>query len=584
MGRATFQRGRSAAGLLPGAWVVALTGLLTAPMLMPGFVLSYDMVFTPKQDLLPASLGLGGGLPRAVPQDAVVALLEYVVPGMVLQKLVLLAIPLLTGFGMLRLLQGLGRAVGLVGATLAMLAPFVAERLVMGHWGLLLAYAIAPWAIDAARRARSVSAPSWSGQWPVAVTLLLLIAGSSLTPSGAILVTLLAVPIAIGPGSGLSIWMRIFIAVGAAATWLPWLIPALLHVQDGSADADGARVFALRSEGDWGTVLTALGSGGIWNAEVVPPSRTLIIAPLAALLVVALAVFGARLLWKGLGRAVALWWCAVALVGLAGALLSTTQAWGVLVSSLPGAGLLRDAHKLLAPLALLLAAAAGAGVVHLARRLPDRLASRSIVVAALLLPLLLQPDVLWGAGGRLRPVDYPASWQAMRDEVAESAPGDVLVLPWTAFRRYEWNSERTVLDPAPRWLTRTALVADGLLVQTPEGVVRVSGDDPRAEAVSAALDQGRDLREVLPALGVGWVLLDGPGTLPQGLTAAWSDQGLILARVPGAIVDLPPPPGWSLVLGVDLLLAILLGAGVTAALGARVRDANRRRHGESLLG
>ena len=100
------------------AWVALLSLLVIGPALLPGFVLSYDLVFTPQQVLLPGSIGVGSGLPRAVPQDAVVALVETVVPGMLVEKLVLLAIPLLAGTGMLRLLRG--TAAGVVGATLAM--------------------------------------------------------------------------------------------------------------------------------------------------------------------------------------------------------------------------------------------------------------------------------------------------------------------------------------------------------------------------------------------------------------------------------------------------------------------------------
>ncbi|MDP4976015.1 MAG: hypothetical protein NWQ10_10335, partial [Candidatus Nanopelagicales bacterium] len=54
--------------VLAHAWIAGLALLILGPALGQGFVLSYDLVFTPRQDLLPAALGLGGGLPRAVPQ------------------------------------------------------------------------------------------------------------------------------------------------------------------------------------------------------------------------------------------------------------------------------------------------------------------------------------------------------------------------------------------------------------------------------------------------------------------------------------------------------------------------------------
>ena len=52
-----------------------LAVVVLGPALGPGYVLQYDMVFVPRQWLLPASFGLGGQLPRAVPQDAVLGVL-----------------------------------------------------------------------------------------------------------------------------------------------------------------------------------------------------------------------------------------------------------------------------------------------------------------------------------------------------------------------------------------------------------------------------------------------------------------------------------------------------------------------------
>jgi hypothetical protein len=68
---------------------VLTMGVLTPVLFHSGFVLVYDMAFVPRQPLLASSLGLGPALPRAVPADAVVALVSTVLPGDILQKLVL---------------------------------------------------------------------------------------------------------------------------------------------------------------------------------------------------------------------------------------------------------------------------------------------------------------------------------------------------------------------------------------------------------------------------------------------------------------------------------------------------------------
>lgn len=86
------------------------------------------MVFVPRQSLLPWMLGIGGGLPRSVPQDAIVALLAGPLPGQVLQKTVLLASLTLAGWGAGRL-AGPGLTRQLPAASLYMWSDVAARAL-----------------------------------------------------------------------------------------------------------------------------------------------------------------------------------------------------------------------------------------------------------------------------------------------------------------------------------------------------------------------------------------------------------------------------------------------------------------------
>ena len=561
-------------GWVPAAWVAGLALLVTAPLLLPGFVLSYDLVFTPRQDLLPASLGLGGALPRAVPQDAVVAILSTVIPGMLLEKAVLLAIPLLSGLGMVRLLRRAPVSARVVGATLAVWNPYIAERLVIGHWGLLLAYALTPWALNCAVEMRR-------GTPGAQARLVLLVAAGSLTPSGWALVALLCVPVGLLPGSAASPWRRAAVGVGAAALAVPWALPALLTSAAvppaGTAAGEAAAVFALRSEGPWGPVLTALGTGGLWNADAVVASRAWITAPIVAIVLVALAIVGWRALEHLLGRAAVRWWTGLAGLGLALALASAMLpgAWQAALGWSPGLGLLRDAQKLLAPLTLLVAASAGVGVALLVARIGDRSARAAVVVLAAVVPIAVLPDLAWGAGGRLAPAHYPAEWAAVRSTLqAEPRSGDVLVLPWSAFRDFDWNRGRTVLDPAPRWLPRPSVVDDGLAVMTRDGVVTLQGEDPRARAISRALAAGAPLADILASNGIGWVLVEKaqsppvPESAVKGLTPVLDSPTLALLATPGPVADQSPAPGTALVIAADLLvLGSLAVWGILAVAG-----------------
>lgn len=561
--------------VLAYAWVAVLALAITGPALLPGFTLSYDLIFTPRQDLLPGSIGLGGGLPRAVPQDAVVSIVETVIPGALLEKFVLLGIPLVTGWGMLRLLRT--TPAGMVAATLAIVNPFVAQRLVIGHWGFLLAYALVPWALLVARRWRT-QGDAWDG-----LRLVLLIAAGSLTPSGSVLLAALVAPVALLPGSAVTPRLRALFAASVAATWLPWLLPALMHPSGLSADPDGTGVFALRGDAPGGAVVSALTGGGIWNAQVVLSSRGTALATVLVIAILALALLGARALVRTLGTSVVSWWAAVSLIGLGAALASAyaTTPWGLLVDVVPGGGLVRDAHKLLAPWVLLVAAAAGEGAGRLADLARDRVSRMVIVGGLVLLPLAFQPDMLVGVGGRLQAVEYPDDWSSVRAVLtSDDRPGDVASFPWTAFRRFAWNADRTILDPAPRWLPRTTVVADDLTIQTPTGLVQVSGDDPRAQAISAALQAGRPLGEVLPGLGIGWALVaqGTPGPQPDlaGWTPVFQGADLALYAAPGPVVAQPAPSHGGLVAGVDLALAGSLLGGA-AALGFRRVQVRRAR-------
>lgn len=76
-----------------GTVAVLLVLVVLGPLLFAeGFVLVGDMVFVPDQPWKDAWTGGDGGVPRAVPSDAWVALLDSVIPGALLQRLVLVGI------------------------------------------------------------------------------------------------------------------------------------------------------------------------------------------------------------------------------------------------------------------------------------------------------------------------------------------------------------------------------------------------------------------------------------------------------------------------------------------------------------
>ena len=58
---------------------------MLGPLLHRGYVLTYDMVFVPRQELTRGLLGLDTAVPRAVPADLLVALASRLVPADLVQ-------------------------------------------------------------------------------------------------------------------------------------------------------------------------------------------------------------------------------------------------------------------------------------------------------------------------------------------------------------------------------------------------------------------------------------------------------------------------------------------------------------------
>ena len=535
------------------------------PALRRGYTLSYDMVFVPHPAITATTLGLDGSVPRAVPNDLVVALLSMLFPADLVQKALLMLFFVLGGWGIGRWLK---TPWGSALAALALLwNPYVLERLVLGHWTYLLGLAILPWATRSAARARGGeprALPALAG-WLIAGAL----AGS--TPGLLTLTSALLVVAWPGRGAVQGAGRRVLVtlAVGLAAN-APWLVPALLHPGGIKADPAGVTAFAARSDtplGVWGSLLTL---GGVWNPATWPAERAVPVLAIATLLAVVtvLVIGGPRLLPRehGAGAAVAAGGFAALVLAAAGSTpgLHSPLAW--IVVHVPGGGLLRDGQKWLAPAVLVVALCAGLTV----ERLWSLAAWRTVGVAVAIVPVLALPSLAWGVHGRLGAAEFPTEWLVVRDVVAEQSHGDVASFPWTLYRRFEWNDQRVVLDPLPRLLPSVVVVNDDL----PLTGVTVAGEDPRALRIGAALAAGTSLAKALRANGVDVVVvhlgsagaadiqarLSGARILHEGPELLVLDVGPVSTQAPR--LPLVAAVGW---------LALVAVSGVTLAAWFRSR-------------
>ena len=392
--------------------------------------------------------GSAAACPGRCPVDAVMALLTAVVPGELVQKAVLLGAVYAAVLGAARLVppgpdgrRGLAARRGRAGLRLEPLPRrAAADRPLDAAAGLRRAALDRPGRPAAARRRAARAAP----------------AGARLRTGRP-----RRRPVPCSPPA--SCWCssagaRALVAGGAVLVLsLPWIVAGVLHPAGGASDPAGVAAFAARAEGWGGPLLALLGTGGIWNAGGGAVEPRVGAAPA--------------------GDAAACWPSPSSAGPAAAALRGSGPPAGAArrvrararrgrdrarAARAPGGGGPRRARRRAAAgrseVGRLVGAAAGAG--RRARRPPAR--GRGVRsagrparggrarrrAAAVLLPLIAVPDLVWGVGGRLQPVEYPADWQRVRDTLAEDAgPGDVLVLPFGAYRAFDWNDDRPQLDP-----------------------------------------------------------------------------------------------------------------------------------------
>jgi hypothetical protein len=551
------------------AYALVLSLVVTAPLLAPGYLLLRDAVSTPRSHLSDSALGLSEAAPRALPQDFAVALASAVLDGGVVVKVLLVAGLWLAGWGAARLaalvLAESGVAGQCVAVTFAIWNPYVAERLLQGHWSLVVGYGCLPWVATAMLRLRTSSAAPWAG----VCALVFWMALAGLTPTGLMLAATVVLTCVFAPGSGRPRWVCATVGLGAAVmVALPWLAAATVADSLSSSQGEGVRTFAARAEPGLGTLASLASLGGIWNAEAVPASRTTLFAVVAALVLLGIVAAGLPVVLRRPVARPLLVLSAVAVVipaamatGPGLALVEAT------IRALPGLGVVRDAQKWVALAVPGYALAGAAAVVTLRVRLPA--AATALICCAALVATL--PDLAWGVGGKMSAVSYPPGW-AVAAAMINADPRPVAVLPVDSMRRFAWAGDAPVLDPLPRWVRADVLTTGDLTVAGRT----VSGEGDRAREVQRLLLSGAN-RKKLANAGVGWVVVESSGeSMPLALPVAYRDNDLAVYRVGG---DHPPAPGRGLVLVAHWVwLALLVGgaAGLLAGIMRTWRQKNRK--------
>jgi hypothetical protein len=556
---------------VPG-YALVLALLTTAPLLAPGYLLLRDAVSTPRSYLSDAALGLTDAAPRAVPQDFAIALASHVLDGGVVVKALLVAGLWLAGWGSARLaaelLPGSGMPGQFVAATVAIWNPYVAERLLQGHWSLLVGYGCLPWVAHSVVRLRA-DGLGRSGFFGLALWTAL----AGLTPTGLMMAATVALVCVAAPGAGRPRWLCATTALGVALLCaLPWLTASMLTNSLSAYQASGApgfAAFAARADPGLGTLGTLAGLGGIWNADAVPGSRSTIFALVATTILLGVVVTGIPAVASHRSALPLLVLAATAVT--APALMATGPGMAVLhavVETVPGLGVLRDAQKWVALAVPGYTVAAAGSVVTL-----RKWRAASVGTVACIAILVALPDLAWGAWGKVSAVRYPPGWAAVAAAI-NADPRPVFVLPADSMRQFSWAGSAPVLDPLPRWVRANVLTTGDLSVSGHT----VPGEGDRARRVQQLLLGGASADRVADD-GIGWVVAqlgsrgemgDAAKTL-AALPVVYRDGEIALYRVDGQAPGAPWSHRRAAVATHALWLAVL-AVGTLGSAGTTIRS------------
>lgn len=492
----------------------AATGVLIWPALRPGYALYFDHVTVPSParpswEALMSPSGL-----RGWPLDGVAWLWSQVLPSWALQHTVLVMALFGAGLGAGLVLRRWGGPAAFAASILAVANPYVAERLLLGQTVLLLGYAALPWIVIASRQ-RTVC------HRLAMVTLAS--APAALTPWGSILAAVGAFGLALARRRS---WSEVGAQLVASSLWLlPWLVPALAG-SSGGADPRGAVAFRLADDLGVGTLLAALGGGGVWSAAASLGSPAGLLGGAGVALLLGLAALGLAVMRQRTGqRAWVVAAVAVAVPVLAAAVSGPALEFWARAQAIPGVALFRDVHRGLAPavVATVLLASIGLGRLVAAVTREDR---RIRVALGALVPICLAAVLVPSAPSRIhaayKPQPFSADWSRSLGAVEE---GRVLSLPWQPLRRVPWMAQ-TFLDPTPKALGARALT-DTTLTVSRNGEEIVVADPSATHAEQNFVDTLRPYLthpagEPLPSglltsNGVSHILIwnGSPGFLPQ---------------------------------------------------------------------
>ena len=440
-----------------------LSVAVCAPWFNGGRLLLLDWSTAQPTQLFPSQLlGLHGGLVSGYPFGFFVNVLLrlFGVFGSIIPVIIFFPIASIA-IGRLIPGQKIGK---LAGALLYCVNPFVYDRIFVGHLGLLLGYALIPFAFlsllfvgSSVRRFNGIKLGIW---W------------TALIGCSPHFLWIFGIPLGLYLVFNLTTWKvakSLLVAVGFV------VLTNLYIVIDARSGGIGQRIginnlIAYRTLPDphLGLIANVVGLYGFWRLGPALAKDLITGWPLIlfAILVVAGSGFYGAISGRPLisdrnwtiRNAIFILLCGILGIFLAmGDQGPTGSVFRFAYIHVPFFTVMREPQKFLILWSMVLALGFGMGVEKLKLALGDGKLQKLVFIVVLALPLIYQPLMFWGLSGQVQTSHYPKSWYSVRSTI-RGRQGTLLALPWHEYLAFPFTGHRVIANPAGQFFGGDVIV------------------------------------------------------------------------------------------------------------------------------
>ncbi len=446
---------------------IVLAAVITFPLAKSGYILTLDAVITPKVLFAPITSS-------SFIYQNMLAVLNLFMPSDWIERIILFLIFFLSGWGMYRFTdKNLGIARYFAGIFYA-INPFVYERIMAGHWQLLLGYSIFPFVVTLAMNYFHDTTKKNTIFLAVIATLLFNIAIHYLLIFIVFFITM-------GVTNAYLHWhskeklnkitqQTIFLIVLILVLNANWIISSILGISDISQaikSFTSGDLIAFQSVADsrLGLIFNLLSGYGFWAEAYhyfILPKDIIFFWQILSFTVMLIFVIGLYDFIKeksNIPILVTLPVLFLLALDISGgiALNSFNQQFFYLYEKFPLLYSLREPQKLIGIVMFCFAYFGSFGLGKSVGKIKGK-AKFAALSFFILLPFIYTPTVFGGFWGQLKPVDYPSSWEKV-NQILKEDKSDFLTLffPWHQYMRFKFANDRVVSNPALYYFAKPVL-------------------------------------------------------------------------------------------------------------------------------